>query len=65
MVTRKSQYDMEYHKQHIKRYTFDMQKEWYENVLIPASKEANESISTFIKTAILERIERMHKDRPE
>lgn len=65
MVSKKSQYDMDYHKQHIKRFTFDMQKEWYEETLVPAAKEANEPISTFIKTAITERIERMHKDRPE
>lgn len=50
-----------YKKAHIKRVALEMQIEYFENVLKPASEEAGETVNGYIKKAIAEKIERERK----
>ncbi len=55
----KGQYNREYAKEKFKRVPFDIQRDYYENVLKPAAEAAGEPVNTFIKIAIAERIEKL------
>jgi len=54
----RSQQAIKYAKEHLKRIPFDVQKDYYDTVLKPAADSAGMSMNTFIKTAIIEKIER-------
>ena len=53
----KSEYDIKYAKEHIKRVPLDMRKEDYEK-LQEAASAAGEKINRYIKNAIAQRMER-------
>ena len=48
-----------YAKRKLKRVPFDVQKEYYEEVLKPIADSVGEPVNTFIKKAIEERIARL------
>lgn len=50
-----------YHEKAIKRVPLDMQKDFYNDVLKPAADSTGIPVNTFIKHAIMEKIERMEK----
>lgn len=58
MVVRSA--ETKYKQKAIKRVPLDMQKDYYDNELKPAADQVGEPVNTFIKTAIRERIERLH-----
>ena len=45
-----------YKKAHIKRIAFEVQKEYFENVIKPEAEKRGETVNGFIKKAIEERI---------
>ena len=47
-----------YKKTHLKRISFEVQKEYFANVMSPAIERSGESINGYIKKAIQERIDR-------
>lgn len=49
---------IKYAKQNLKRIPFDVQKDYYDNVLKPAADSAGIGVNTYIKNAIAEKIER-------
>ena len=53
----KSEYDIKYAREHIKRVPLDMRKEDYEK-LQEAASAAGEKINRYIKNAIAQRMER-------
>ena len=54
---RKAEYNIQYAKDHKKRIPFDVQKEFYDNILKPAALAAGEPVNTYIKNAIMMRME--------
>lgn len=50
---------LKYAKSHIRRVPFDVQIEYYENVLKPTAESLGEPVNTFIKKAIEERIAKL------
>ena len=50
-----------YEKSKLKRIPLDVQQSFYEEVLKPAADAAGEKINTYIKNAILQRIESERK----
>lgn len=55
-LTAKTQYDLEYAKNKIKRVPLDMQKDEYEKVKA-AAESVGEKVNTYIKKAIRQRME--------
>ncbi len=53
---------IKYAKTHLKRIPFDVQKEYYDEVIKPIADSIGEPVNTFIKKAIAERIERLEND---
>lgn len=49
-----------YAKKNLKRVPLDMQQDYYNDVLLPAVKESGETVNGFIKSAISEKIDRLH-----
>ena len=56
-ANKKTEYDIEYAKKHIKRVPLDMQIEAYKE-LQAAADRAGEKVNTYIKKAIEQRMER-------
>lgn len=54
----KKQYNMKYARDNLKRVPLDLQKDYYNNVLVPAAAKCGESVNGFIKKAIQDRIEK-------
>lgn len=54
---KKAEYDIEYRKKNMKRIILDLQLPFYENLKSEADKN-NESVSAYIKKAVIDRIER-------
>lgn len=55
-MNKRSEYNMQYRKEHIKRVVLDMQKSYFEEVLKPAAEKLGLPVNTFIKQAIEEKI---------
>lgn len=49
---------IKYQKKKLKRIPLDVQKSYYESVLLPAVQKSGESVNGFIKKAIADRIEK-------
>jgi phenylalanyl-tRNA synthetase alpha subunit len=49
----------EYRRKTFKRIGVDIPKEYYADILKPATEAINESVNQFIKTAITERIDKL------
>ncbi len=69
MTTYKTTYNPKYTKQQqeyrrktFKRIGVDIPKEYYADILKPATEAINEPVSEFIKIAIMERIERLKSE---
>lgn len=45
-----------YHKEHLKRIPLNVQKDYYNNILLPAVKESGETVAGYIKKAVAGRI---------
>ena len=54
-------YVNDYKKEHYKRITIEVSKEYYNDVLLPAVEKKGVRTNTFIKEAIAEKIERESK----
>ena len=54
--------EAKYKEKSIKRVPLDMQKDYYESVLLAAAEKAGMPVNTFIKEAIAEKIARMGLD---
>ena len=56
----KRQYDYinQYKRTHYKRINFELRKDLFEDTLIPAAKEKNMGINSYIREAIEEKLER-------
>ena len=49
---------IKYAKNNLKRVPLDLQKEYYENILVPVCERSGVPVNTFIKQAIQEKIDR-------
>lgn len=58
MASRKSEYDIKYQKENMKRVPLNVRKEWYTDVLKAAADAVGLPVNTFIKEAIEEKIAR-------
>lgn len=58
MPANKKEYQYKYTKEKLKRISFNVQKDYYENNLKPAADRAGESINGYIKKSIDQRIDR-------
>lgn len=58
MADSKNEYINNYKKTHYKRIVLNIDKEYYENVLLPEAQHLGIGTNTFIKEAIGEKIER-------
>jgi predicted HicB family RNase H-like nuclease len=54
------QYSIQYAKKNLKRIPLDVQKEYYEEVIVKEAEKRNISVRAFILQAIEEKIEREH-----
>ena len=61
-MDKRSEYLINYKKEKLKRVPFDVQKEYYEEVLKPIADSVGEPVNTFIKKAIEERIARLAEE---
>lgn len=59
---KKKDYDMQYQREHIKRISFNVQAEYFDQVLKPICDELHIPVNTFIKQAIQHEIEGIKKD---
>lgn len=64
MPTQKKIYGMQYAKDHYKRIVLELRKEYFTNVLKPASDLEELAVQTFIKISIMEKIKRDGLDLP-
>lgn len=55
---------MKWNAKALKRVPFDIRKEYFENILKPAADSLDMGVNTFIKLAIIEKIEREGLDLP-
>lgn len=53
---KKLEYNLKYKAENMKRIPLDVKKEWYDTVLKPAADAAGEPVNTFIKKAVMYRI---------
>ena len=58
MIKEKYATTYKYHKEKIKRIPLDIQKDYFENTLLPAAEKSGMPVNTFIKQAIAEKIAR-------
>lgn len=58
MASKKAQYDIEYAKENLKRISVNFQKDEFETRIKPSIEKTGLPLSTFIKTAIYEKIDR-------
>lgn len=65
MAFDKTQYDIDYAKNNLKRVPFNVRKEYYADVLSLIPEMTGYSIQGFIKAAIKEKIERDGLDLPD
>ena len=61
LASNQAQY--KYNAKNLKRVPLDVQKVYYDNVLLPAAKAAGLPVNSYIKQAISEKIERDNKSR--
>lgn len=58
---KKRLYNEEYTRENYRRFSFRVQKAYYENVLAPAIKSSGETDNMFIRKAVEERVERLNQ----
>lgn len=64
MATKKAEYSIQYSRANYKRIMLEIRKEYFSDVLKPASEMEDMAVATFIKLSIMEKIKRDGLDLP-